>query len=287
MGEQEKNQNLTITLTSVQAGMGTLVQEGIEKLEKMRLKKNFPMYPLSWKVAVQLLAGLKLQQGKGGVLSLLRMGITVKEERERAKKEKGKTQRNPENVVERRVGVEKPNLEEIEITRKKERRQKNLKRVTEIVVKKRELGVGRKTINLEEMEITIKKEKERGRRRRQRNQRVTGTGKTKRQRVVRIKEIELTVKEEKERGKSQRNLKRARIKMTEKERRNKGTIILEVVVRKVERKEERKEERMEEITVKNQEIIGTIMILMNPPTTRFGVLIFHWSKFCKNVWKTR
>merc|ERR1712142_577682 len=153
----------------------------------------------------------------------------------------------------------------------------------EIVVKKRELGVGRKTINLEEMEITIKKEKERGRRRRQRNQRVTGTGKTKRQRVVRIKEIELTVKEEKERGKSQRNLKRARIKMTEKERRNKGTIILEVVVRKVERKAERKEEK----TVKTQEIIGTVMVLMNPPTTSFGVLIFHWSKFCKNVWKTR
>jgi len=137
------------------------------------------------------------------------------------------------------------------------------------------------------MEITIKKEKERGRRRRQRNQRVTGTGKTKRQRVVRIKKKELTVKEEKERGKSQRNLKRARIKMTEKERRNKGTIILEVVVRKVERKEERKAERKEEKTVKTQEIIGTVMVLMNPPTTSFGVLIFHWSKFCKNVWKTR
>merc|ERR1712151_994487 len=136
-------------------------------------------------------------------------------------------------------------------------------------------------------EITIKGGKKGGKRRRQRNQRVTGTGKTKRQRVVRIEKIELTVKEEKERGKSQRNLKRARIKMTEKERRNKGTIILEVVVRKVERKEERKAERKEEKTVKTQEIIGTVMVLMNPPTTSFGVLIFHWSKFCKNVWKTR
>merc|ERR1711872_919629 len=56
-------------------------------------------------------------------------------------------------------------------------------------------------------------------------------------------------------------------------------MIREEVVRKVERKEEK--------TVKPQEIIGTVMILMNPPTTSFGVLIFHWSKFCKNVWKTR
>merc|ERR1712098_29300 len=98
-----------------------------------------------------------------------------------------------------------------------------------------------------------------------------------------------TIKKEKERGRGriQRNLKRARIKMTEKEKRKQGTIIMEVVIRKVERKEERKAERKEEKTVKTQEIKGTVMILMNPPTTSFGVLIFHWSKFCKNVWKTR
>merc|ERR1712098_403466 len=119
----------------------------------------------------------------------------------------------------------------------------------------------------------------------QRNlKRVMGLG---RKRVETIKEVGITVKEEKERGKSQRNLKRARIKMTEKEKRKQGTIMMEVVVRKVERKEERKAERKEEKTVKTQEIKGTVMILMNLPTTSFGVLIFHWSKFCKNVWKTR
>merc|ERR1712098_1011199 len=65
----------------------------------------------------------------------------------------------------------------------------------------------------------------------QRNlKRVMGLG---RKRVETIKEVGITVKEEKERGKSQRNLKRARIKMTEKEKRKQGTIMMEVVVRKV------------------------------------------------------
>jgi len=51
-----------------------------------------------------------------------------------------------------------------------------------------------------------------------------------------------------------------------------------IMVKEVERKEER--------TVETQGL-GIIMALESQHTTSFGVLIFHWSKFCKNVWKTR
>merc|ERR1712098_132504 len=51
-----------------------------------------------------------------------------------------------------------------------------------------------------------------------------------------------------------------------------------IMVKEVERKEER--------TVETQGL-GIIMALESQHTASFGVLIFHWSKFCKNVWKTR
>merc|ERR1712142_815805 len=33
--------------------------------------------------------------------------------------------------------------------------------------------------------------------------------------------------------------------------------------------------------------VGILMVSTSPPITNFGVLIFLWSKFYKNVWKTR
>merc|ERR1712098_150682 len=45
-------------------------------------------------------------------------------------------------------------------------------------------------------------------------------------------------------------------------------------------------ERKEERTLETQGI-GIIMGWESQHTTSFGVLIFHWSKFWKNVWKTR
>merc|ERR1711942_351846 len=120
----------------------------------------------------------------------------------------------------------------MKITEEKEkgRMQRNLKRVPEVVIEGGGPRKGRtKMVNLGgETEITIKKEKERGRGGMQRNlKRVMGLG---RKRVETIKEVGITVKEEKEMGKSQRNLKRARIKMTGKKERKKGTIMMEVVV---------------------------------------------------------
>merc|ERR1712025_354469 len=54
--------------------------------------------------------------------------------------------------------------------------------------------------------------------------------------------------------------------------------IRRIIMMEVERKEER--------TMETQGI-GVIMGWESQHTTSFGVLIFHWSKFCKNAWKTR
>merc|ERR1719481_2195174 len=41
------------------------------------------------------------------------------------------------------------------------------------------------------------------------------------------------------------------------------------------------------IMVESKEERGILMAWTSQHTISFGVLIFHWSKFCKNVWKTR
>merc|ERR1712142_345607 len=82
--------------------------------------------------------------------------------------------------------------------------------------------------------------------------------------------------------KSQRSLKKGkRITMVEKIEESKKETIIMIV-------EERKEERKEERIMKTKSLkVGILMVSTSPPITNFGVLIFLWSKFYKNVWKTR
>merc|ERR1712066_355567 len=103
---------------------------------------------------------------------------------------KGKRQRNlkrgPETEIKRGnlgKGVGRIDLTEIEITRKKERRQRNL----EIKIERGDLGIEIEKINLEETEITIRKEKERERERQRNLKMVVRKGIAKRKRVERIK----------------------------------------------------------------------------------------------------
>jgi len=164
----------------------------------------------------------------------------------------GRTERNLKRVIMLERGIKRPNLEERdvnkEITRKKEKgRTRTNLKRVRVIRKGKKTGNLGGTIRKLQKEIT-NKEKERGRK---------GKGKTK-------------------------------IMVENKKIRKTGTIKMIVVERMKERKGERKEEKKEEITMKTRLLkAGTIMVSASPPITNYGVLIFHWSKFYKNVWKTR